>query len=114
MRVPKIWRGPSQRIQTVLRMPVMGSLLFGLVVGGIPLAVVFARLGGRVVSPELLRFMVDLTPVAIVVVTVGVVLTARGGWKDLLCKALLASFGACTPLPITVCAILAWMWGYPV
>jgi hypothetical protein len=98
----------------VLRRPVGGPLLLGLIVGGLPCAVAFERLGGRVVSAELLRFVLLLTPIAIIVAVVGALLGAERGWKGLLVGGLLTSLWTCVPLPSFVCLVLVSRYGYDV
>jgi hypothetical protein len=104
----------SQRTVSVLRRPTAGPLLFGFIFGSMPFAVVFSRLGGSVVSPELLRFVLDLFPFATVLTMAGALLGMSRGWQGLALGALLTSLSACVPLPVIVCLVLEWRWGYEV
>jgi hypothetical protein len=89
-------------------------LLLGLIVGGLPFAAAFDLLGGRVVSAELLRFVLLLTPIAIMLATAGALLGAEQGGKGLVVGDLLTSMGASVPLPLLVCLVLARGHGYDV
>src|ERR1022692_4606854 len=88
-----------------MRRPMMGPISFGLLFGGIPLALIFSGLAGRVISPELLRYLVLATPVSVLVTTVATALGAGSVSKRLLlCRAFSGSLAACVPLPI-----LTWL-----
>lgn len=98
-----------------MRRPMMGPISFGLLFGGIPLALIFSGLAGRVISPELLRYLVLATPVSVLVTTVATALGAGSVSKRLLlCRAFSGSLAACVPLPILTCLFMVWRWGYPV
>jgi hypothetical protein len=99
---------PLLKTFRVIQRPVIGPLLFGMVFGGIPFALVFARLDGNVASPEFVRFALDLTPAAVLVATLGAVLTSRKGWGHLLLRSFLTSLAACIPTPTVVCEVLDW------
>jgi len=90
----------------------MGPLIVGLVLGGVPLAIGFSRLGDRVLSPEILRFVLDLTPLAIIVTTLDTVWRPGRGGKDSAWRALVGSFSACVPLPLVALCVLMLRFGY--
>jgi len=98
----------------LFRRPFVGPLIFGLSFGGIPIGLVFSRLGGAVVSPEVLRLMIDLSPVAALVTIIGALLGGDNGWKNLLRRVFLTSLACCVPVPTIVCGRLMWHWGYEV
>lgn len=97
----------------VFRFQILGPVLLGLVFGGIPLGFGFHRLGGgRVISPELLRFIVDLSPIAFFVAILGAVSGDTTKSKDLLGRACLTSLTACVPIPTWICSSTASHFGY--
>jgi ascorbate-specific PTS system EIIC-type component UlaA len=109
---PRDSRTGLGRALGLLRRPIEGPLLLGLIFGGLPFAAVFDRLGGRVVSAELLRFVLLLTPIAILVAAVGALVAAEHGWKGVMVGGFLTSLWACVPLPVIVCLVLAHRYGY--
>jgi hypothetical protein len=97
---------------SVLQRSTLGPILIGLIVGGVPLAIAFSRLGGRLVSAEFLRFALYLTPIPIIVTAIGTIWATNRGWRELLRRALLTSLSACIPLPLTVSCVLMWRFEY--
>jgi hypothetical protein len=106
------FQGVFHRTLSVLRRPISGPFLFGFVFGGIPFGIMFSRLGGTVISANLLGRILQLTPAAVVVATIGAVLSVNSSWGHILGRASLASLGACVPVPTIICTALAWHWGY--
>ena len=98
----------------IVRRSAVGPWLLGIVFGGIPLAFAFSRLGGRLVSAELLRYMLDLTPLAIIITIIGTVWSHGRRWNDLIRRAIVTSFASCFPLPLLVSSVLMWRFGYDV
>jgi len=97
-----------------LERPLTGPLVIGSILGGVPLAIAFSRLGGRLVSPEFLRYGLDLTPLAIIVTTIGTLWTTDHSWKKFIFGALATSFFACVPLPLVISCILMARFGHDV
>ena len=95
-------------VSGLVRRPVIGALLFGLIVGGTPFGIAFSRLSGQVVSLNTLGLTAMLTPVAVVVATVGALLGGAERWHSLLSRAFFASLGACLPVPTFICGILVF------
>ena len=96
----------------VVRRPFLGPLLFGCIVGGIPLAILFNRLTFRNVASSELSDSLELFPVAILVTTVGALLGRDVTWKHMLRRAFFTSVGCWIPLPATVYVIVAQRLGY--
>lgn len=96
----------GHELRVFLRRRFTGPLLLGLVIGGLPIGVVFSRLTGRPISTEILRFIVDLTPIAISVAVLGAILTRGDSWRSLWRGAFVASLAACVPLPTLACTVL--------
>ena len=99
-----------ERISAILQRPVLGPLLFGLVFGGGPAAVMFGILDS--VSAWIGYCMLMVTPVAVVVSTIGAVQSANKRWKNLLLRSLLTSAATCIPTPTIVLDVLVWRLGY--
>jgi hypothetical protein len=98
----------------VVRRPFVGSLLFGCIVGGIPLAILFNHLAfGGVVSSELCDAL-ELFPVGMLATTVGALLGRNVTWEHLLQRTFFTSLGSWIPLPATVYAFLAWRSRYEI
>jgi hypothetical protein len=103
-------RSLLQMISAVLRRPLAGPLLFGLVFGGGPFAVMFGLLDGAAAG-YILYCMLVLMPIAIIVTSIGAVQTANKGWRSLLVRSFLTSAAACIPTPTVVWDVLDWRWG---
>ena len=102
------------RAGTVMRRPVAGPFWLGLLFGGVPCGIGFSRLSGRLYTPELMRYLLFLTPVVFLVTVLGAVANTTGNWISLTRRAFLAALAACVPLPIVVCTVLGWSdrrWG---
>jgi hypothetical protein len=81
-------------------------MLFGLV---------FSVLGGgRVVSPELLRYMLWLTLPAVLASTLLTVSTTATGWFSILRATFFISSALCVPVPVIIVSVLAWKFGFNV
>lgn len=95
----------------ILRRRTVGPFTFGLIVGGVPLAIAFS--GCRdIVSPEFLRFILNLTPLIIIVTGICAVLGAIHKWKELAWRALVSGFSACLPFPLVTSVVLMRRLGY--
>jgi len=105
-------QGLLPRMLGVLRRPLLGPLLFGLVFAGIPFGIAFNLLGGTVISANLFGRILDLTPAAIVVTTLSAVVDVSSGWPHILWRASFTSLATCVPLPTIVCTALALHSGY--
>ena len=101
----------AQRKSRILKSAALGPFLVGFIFGGIPVSLGLMQLGSRFVSPELLRRVLYLTPLAILVTVLEVVLTTDGGKTAPTAKALITSFSACIPLPLLVCCVLLLHFG---
>jgi len=102
------------RAGTVIRRPVAGPFWLGLLFGGVPCATGFSRLSGRMYSPELMRYLLLLTPLIFLVTILGAAANARGDWISSARGAFLTALAACVPLPMVVCTVLGWsdrQWG---
>lgn len=95
------------------RFHIVGPVLLGLVLGGIPLGFGFYSLGGgRVISAELLRLTVYLSPIAFFVAILGAISGDTTKSKDLLGRACLTSLAACVPIPAWISLSAASHFGY--
>jgi hypothetical protein len=104
-----------ERFVACLRRPVTGPLAFGLLFGGIPFAVAFHGLGRTVDSPELLGLIARLTPIAIVIATLGAIVGKLHSWKEFLKRSFITSLTMCVPTPAIVCTVLDWpKWHFEV
>jgi membrane protease YdiL (CAAX protease family) len=103
--------GLHSRMLGILRRPLLGPVLFGLVYGGIPCGIIFSLLGSDVYTIALLHFTIGLTPLAIVVATLSPTLGVNRKWQHILWRASLTSFATCVPVPTIVCTELALHWG---
>jgi hypothetical protein len=112
MTPPDNPHGQLSRMLGVLRRPLLGPLLFGLVFAGIPFGIMFNFLGDTVISANLFGRILDLTPAAIVVATLSAVLDVNSAWQHILWRASFTSFAACVPVPTTVCTELALHSGH--
>jgi hypothetical protein len=99
-------------ILEIVRRPVLGPLIFGLLVGGIPLGFAFGGLAGRMISPELVRLVLNLSPVAVSVIILGTLLGVNLRWREMIYRAFIVGAAECVPIPATVCVIVAHNWGY--
>jgi membrane protease YdiL (CAAX protease family) len=104
-------RGLHSRMLGVLRRPLLGPVLFGLVYGGIPCGIIFGLLGSDVYTVVFLRFTIGLTPLAVVVSTLSPTLSVNRTWQHILLRVSLTSFATCVPVPAIVCTELARRWG---
>jgi hypothetical protein len=96
------------KTSAVFRGPVAGLFLLGLVFGGLPSAVVLSRLGGRIVSPEFLKFLLFLALLWVLVSTTVAALGPNETLKRVFIKALVTSLGSCFLVPMIVSLVLAW------
>ena len=103
-----------QMISAVLRRPLVGPLLFGLVFAGAPSAVMFGTLGDEVMTARVAYCMLVLTPIAVVVATIGAVWSTNRGWRNLLLRSFVVSASACIPIPTILWDVAAWRQGYDV
>ncbi len=98
-------------IVRIFRRPVIGSISFGVIFGGVPIGYVLSMLGKNVNSPEYLGYTLYMTPVAILVVAAGTVLLGPAQWRRRVMSALLVSLGAWVPIPLAVMTTLDVRWG---
>lgn len=105
---------PPGRVRLFLERRVAGPFILGLIFGGVPFGIVFAMLGGDVVSPNLLARGLELTPLAIIVAAVGAAGGSNVSLVRLFERTLIVSIGECIPLPILACAAAMWHAGYQV
>jgi hypothetical protein len=103
--------GHLSRMLGVVRCPVLGPLLLGVVFGGIPSGIVLGFLGLDALSPKLLAW---LSPFAIVLVALSANLSVNRGLYRILWRAFLTSLSICVPVPTIVWTALAWNSGYQV
>jgi hypothetical protein len=96
------------RLGTLIRRPIAGPFWLGLLVGGLPSTAVLSRLAGREVSPELLRYLLILTPVTVFAAILGAVVGADCNWICLARRAFLSAAAACLPLPLAIFTFLGW------
>jgi hypothetical protein len=89
-----------------LKQLVLEPLLLGLLIGGIPFAVVFSTLVGKVVSATTFGYMALLTPVGIAVASWSALRGGTSSRGSVFVRAMFSSLGACVPLPTVVCAAL--------
>jgi hypothetical protein len=102
---------------SVFRRPLLGPLLCGLVLGGVPVGTAFSILGMYIlgstsVASDCITWALALF--AVPVTFVGTILGATNAWNHLLGRAVLASLAMCIPIPATVDLILLSRWGYEV
>jgi hypothetical protein len=102
---------------SVVRRPLLGPLVCGLVLGGVPIGTAFSILGRLIlgstsVTSDCATWALALF--AVPVTFVGAILGATKAWHHLLRRAVLTSFAACVPIPATVDMILLSKWGYEV
>lgn len=98
----------AKRAVEALRKPILGPIIFGLVLIGLPVGFGFRGLGGSVASPNLPGTAAHLTPAAIILVAVQGIAFGGLSWRRLLRSSFLTSFAACVPVPFAVCTILDW------
>lgn len=98
----------------VVRRPFVGPFLFGCIVGGIPLAILFDRLTFRNVASSEFANALELFPVAILATTARALLGRDVTWKSLLRRTFLTSVGSWIPLPAMVYVLVEWRLGYEV
>lgn len=110
MKTAEERRSFLERVSAILQRPVLGPLLFGLVFGGGPAAVMFGILDS--VSAWIGYCMLMLTPIAVVVSTIGAVQSVNKRWKSLLLRSLLTSAAACIPIPTIAGGVLVWRLGH--
>jgi hypothetical protein len=96
------------RVGALARKPISGPFWLGLLVGGLPCGVVLSRLPGREFSPELLRYLLFLTPVALLVAILGTLAGVDSRALYLARRALLTALSACLPLPLMVLTTLGF------
>ena len=106
--------GPLQRAQLFFARPVAGPLMFGLIFGGVPFGIAFVSLGGDVVSPNLLARTLELTPLAIILASVGAMYGADPSIGKVFKRTLITSVGECIPFPTMACGAAAWYAGFAV
>jgi hypothetical protein len=99
-----------QRAREVLQRPFLGPLSFGLVLGGVPLGIMFSLVHDL---GYWLYCLLWCTPIALVVSFVGAVGTLKAGRGPLLLRAFLASVAACVPAPTLAGELLDWRRGLP-
>ena len=102
------------RVLAVLRRPLVGPMLLGIVLGGVPFGAMFSLLGDAVMSASLFGRMLELTPIAVVLSLLSTWLGLDKGLYRVFWRAFYTSFAACLPIPAIVCAKLALHWGYNV
>lgn len=95
----------------VWRRPLLGPLLFGLVLGGVPYGVVLVVFGNRVLSSLNSLTGLLLSLFAILVAASSAALGASSDWKEVLGRTFLTSISACIPIPAIVYSVLLWKWG---
>jgi membrane protease YdiL (CAAX protease family) len=103
--------GPHSRMLGILRRPLLGPVLFGLLYGGLPCGIIFSLLGREVYTFAHVRFTIALTPLAIVVSTLSPTLGVNRKWQHILWRVSLTSFATCVPVPAIVCTAFALHWG---
>jgi hypothetical protein len=106
--------GPLARILRVLRRPLLGPLLFGIVLGGIPIGGMFFRWGVDRIAVNLDGLLYRLTPVAAVLSAWSAELSSNKSWQRLLWRAFVSSIAVCVPVPVLVWSLMAWHLGYEV
>jgi hypothetical protein len=86
-----------------LRRPLLGPVLFGLILGGIPLGVVLSIWYVPIMdSPPRDSVIGMFLLFTILVATFGAVLGGSSHWKVLFYRALLISLAMCIPIPLVV------------
>jgi len=107
-------RSVIDRAGTVVRPLIARPFWCGLLFGGVPCAIGFSRLSGHLYSPELMRYLLFLTPVVVLVVILGTMANSSGNWISSARRAFVTALAACIPLPVVVCTVLGWpiqRWG---
>ena len=103
-----------QKAQLLFGRSAVGSFIFGLVFGGVPFGIACTSLGIDVFSANLFALVLVLTPVAIVIATVGALLGTSLNLKELFKRTILTSLGECVPLPTVGCTAAALYAGLSV
>jgi hypothetical protein len=67
------------RLRALIQRPVAGPFWIGLLIGGLPSAVVLSRLAGQEFSANLLGYLLILTPVTVFTATLGAVAGVTDG-----------------------------------
>lgn len=98
----------AKRVLEALRKPVLGPIIFGVVLAGFPIGFGFRDLVGDVNSPNLAGVIAHLTPAAIILVAVQGIAFGGLSWRGLLRSSFLTSFATCVPFPWAVCMIVEW------
>jgi hypothetical protein len=98
-----------KRTFAVVRRPLVGPVLWGLVVGGIPFGIFLCYLGFTETWAQ--QFFERLTPIAIVVAALGAVLSASRRPAHLLGRAFVTSLSACIPVPTITWLVILWRSG---
>ena len=104
--------GFTPRALDVVRRPLVGSFLFGLILGGIPLGIVLAIWYMPVMesSPSnaiIAKFLLF----SILIATAGALLGGSNSWNVLLYRALVVSLAMCIPIPLVVDLNMLWATG---
>jgi len=99
---------------SLVQRPLLGPLLCGVVLGGVPVGTVFSifgmyLLGSTSTTSDCIRWALAIF--AVPVAFVGAILGARNAWNQLLGRAILTSLAMCIPIPATVYLILLSKWG---
>lgn len=96
------------RARALMQRPIAGPFWTGLIVGGLPSAVVLSCLSGQEFSPNLLGYLLFLTPVTVFASTLGAVAGVACNWICLARRSFLTSASACVPLPLIIITSLGW------
>jgi hypothetical protein len=101
--------GLTSRTLSLIRRPLLGSFLFGLILGGVPLGLVLGVWYDRIMFQSLSDGIVGMFLMfTTFVATVGAVLDGSNHWKVLFYRAFLISLAMCVPIPLAVDLILLW------
>jgi hypothetical protein len=103
--------GLLSQVLGVLRRPLLGPLLFGMMFGGIPFAILLSFRGIAAMSTNLYAW---LSPAAIVLAALSAELSMNRTSHQVLWRAFLTSFAICVPVQAIVWPLLAWHLGYEV
>jgi hypothetical protein len=107
--------GLAPRALDIVRRPLVGTFLFGLILGGFPIGVALATWFTPIMTSSPSNAIIAMFLFfSISVATVGAVLGGSNSWKLLLYTALVVSLAMCIPIPLVVDFTLLSVTGYQV